>query len=287
MLRTLFLGLTICWLAAVESNAPQVEIRTSLGSITCRLFPAECPETVRTFCDLAEGRRAWKDPASGKEVTRPLYDGLTFHRVIPGFMIQGGDPMGDGRGGPGFSFKDEINAGSLGLDKQLVIQGQGMNPQCGYMMAQFIQAFMEPRFAAHGATTREQRQDALPKVLDELKDVTLQRFYEQLGYVYDSTLPPSHRPVKGMLAMANSGPATNGSQFFILVGDAQHLTGKHTIFGEVVDGQAVADAIAAVPRDEHDKPNAPVTIIGIRMVGSQVPWPGAAPVPAPPAVPAH
>lgn len=278
---------TLLLILAVVINAaedPKVEIRTNLGTIVCRLFAAECPETVRTFCDLAEARRAWTDPRSGQQVQRPFYDGLTFHRVIPGFMIQGGCPLGNGTGSPGFTFADEINAASLGLGKERVIVGDQMNPLCGNMMPQFMRLFFEPRFAKRGATTPEQRQAALPAVLAELKDVSMQQLYEATGYVYNPALPPSHRPVKGSLAMANSGPNTNGSQFFINLGDTPHLTGKHTVFGEVESGKDVVAAIGAVPRGQGDKPTTPVTIIAIRLVGSTVPVPWVAPA-AKPAAP--
>lgn len=281
MRQFILLVLSAAWAAAAD--APRVEIRTSRGTIVCRLYADECPETVRSFTELAEGRKAWTDPATGQPVQRPFYDGLTFHRVIPGFMIQGGCPLGTGTGGPGFQFKDEINAVSLGLDKELVVQGDRMNPLCAYQMQQFMALFFEPRFTARKATTPEQRQAALPAVLDDLKATTVLQFYQALGYAYDPALPPSHRPVKGSLAMANSGPATNGSQFFINLGDTPHLTGKHTVFGEVESGMDVAIAIGAVPRGAGDKPTTPVTITAIRPVGSTVPVPWVAPAPAVPA----
>src|SRR5579875_4058727 len=159
-------------------------IYTSMGNIVCRLFEKEAPKTVANFRGLATGTKAWKDPRTGKLTHRPLYSNTTFHRVIPGFMIQGGDPEGTGEGTPGYEFEDEIS------------------PQ---------RTFDHP----------------------------------------------------GVLAMANSGPNTNGSQFFITVAAAEHLNGHYSVFGEVVSGQDVADAIANVPRDPNDKPLTPVKIIAI------------------------
>lgn len=159
-------------------------IYTSKGDIVCRLFPQEAPKAVANFIGLARGTKPWKDPRTGKTRKTPLYSGTTFHRVIPGFMIQGGDPVGDGTGDPGYEFEDEINP---------------------------ARTFDHP----------------------------------------------------GVLAMANHGKNTNGSQFFITVAPATHLNGNYTVFGEVVSGQDVADAIANVPRDENDKPNEPVTITRI------------------------
>ncbi len=280
-MRIALLALATALLACGET---QVEIRTSMGSITCRLFDAACPVTIRNFCELSEGTRATPDPATGQPTKRPFYDGLTFHRVVPGFMIQGGDPKADGTGGPGFQFKDEINAVSLGLDKEIALQGDQLHPQCAHMGRQFVMTYIEPRLMGKGIgpdSTADQRNAAINALLPQLQTITLMQFYSDMGYHYDATLPASRKPVRGVLAMANSGPDTNGSQFFINLGDTPHLTGKHTVFGEVVSGLDVATAIAAVPRDERDKPREVVRIIGIRPIGSPVAWPGATPGPTP------
>lgn len=161
-------------------------LETSLGSLKIRLFWQEAPYTVQNFVTLAEGSRAWRDPKTGTQVRRPFYEGLTFHRVIPDFMVQGGDPLGNGNGGPGYTFPDEIS------------------------------------------TTR-------------------------------------HFDRAGIVAMANSGPDTNGSQFFILDGAAAQLEGKHTIFGEVIEGLEVVKAMARVPRNSEDVPLEPVVIRKIQI----------------------
>ncbi len=157
-------------------------LKTSEGNIVCRLFETEAPKTVNNFVELAEGKRDWKDNVSGKKGPGPLYNGTIFHRVIPDFMIQGGDPSGTGMGGPGYRFEDETKGSPYRFDK------------------------------------------------------------------------------KGKLAMANAGPNTNGSQFFVTVAATPWLTGNHTIFGEVVEGQDVADKISAVPRGAQDKPKKDVVL---------------------------
>ena len=167
-------------------------LQTSKGEIRIRLFPDHAPKTVENFVGLADGSQVWTDSSTRQKVEgRPLYNGTIFHRVIPGFMIQGGDPEGSGRGGPGYQFKDE--------------------------------------------------------------------FHPEL--VFD-------RPY--LLAMANAGPGTNGSQFFITVGKTPHLNRKHTIFGEVVSGEAVVDAIANAPANRSDRPNQDIVIesIAIERVAS-------------------
>jgi peptidyl-prolyl cis-trans isomerase A (cyclophilin A) len=148
---------------------------TSLGNITCELYPAQAPIAVENFVGLATGAKEWTHPRSHKKTKDPLYNSTIFHRIIPNFMIQGGDPLGQGVGGPGYSFIDELSA-KLAFD----------------------------------------------------------------------------RP--GRLAMANAGPNTNGSQFFITVVETPWLNGKHTIFGQVIEGQEVVDAITKVERDGRDRP---------------------------------
>jgi len=247
--------------AAPSATRPVVIITTSKGDITCELFADQAPQTVANFLGLVTGSKP--DGA-----TRPFYDGLTFHRVIPGFMIQGGDPQGDGSGGPGFAFPDEINAVSLGLDKELALAGpQQLHPHADYMLQQFSAVELRPRLAKRGIgpqTPKAEQDAAVDAVLAELKELTLLQFYSDLGYKYDNTLPPSTRPVKGMLAMANSGPGTNGSQFFINLADTPHLTGKHTVFGRVLRGMNVAEAIAAVPANQQN--NRPVTAVLITAI---------------------
>jgi peptidyl-prolyl cis-trans isomerase A (cyclophilin A) len=158
-------------------------LKTNRGDIVVQLFPDHAPETVRNFVDLAEGTREWTDPNTGAPSHERFYDGLVFHRVIEGFMIQGGDPKGTGSGGPGYQFKDE--------------------------------------------------------------------FHPDLNFA---------KPY--LLAMANAGPGTNGSQFFITVGPTPHLNRKHTIFGEVADqpSRDVVDAIATTSTGRNDRPTDDVVI---------------------------
>jgi len=158
-------------------------LHTTLGDIVIELFPNHAPKTVENFVGLATGSKEWSDPRTGKKSNEKLYDGTIFHRVISGFMIQGGDPLGQGFGGPGYQFADEFH-GELQFDRPYI------------------------------------------------------------------------------LAMANSGPGTNGSQFFITVAATAWLNRKHTIFGEVKDAasQAVVDKIGSTPTGAQDKPVTPVVI---------------------------
>jgi peptidyl-prolyl cis-trans isomerase A (cyclophilin A) len=156
-------------------------LQTNAGPVVIRLFPDHAPKTVRNFVELAEGGKEWTDPRTGRATTDKLYDGSVFHRVIPNFMIQGGDPLGSGRGGPGYQFGDEIHP-----------------------------------------------------------DLRFDRPY--------------------LLAMANAGPGTNGSQFFITTAATPWLNGKHTIFGEVIEGADVVDRISQAKTGSQDRPVEDVVI---------------------------
>ncbi|WP_263409114.1 peptidylprolyl isomerase [Terriglobus tenax] len=189
-----------------KPNGPTAVIDTSMGRLTCQFFQKEAPITVANFIDLANGTKDWADPLSQerKHNTR-FYDGTTFHRVIPRFMIQGGDRAGNGTGDPGFMFNDELTPALT---------------------------FNQP----------------------------------------------------GRLAMANSGPGTNGSQFFVTEAPVMELNGKHTIFGQCdAHSVVVVQTIARVPTNSQDKPLTPVTINKVTIVPEGQPLPPD-PMPAPAAV---
>ena len=254
----------------------RVVITTSMGPVVAELFDDEAPVTVANFLGLAQGEKAFTDPQTNAETKRPFYDGLIFHRVIKGFMIQGGCPLGQGTSGPGYKFKDEINAKSLGLDREMVLVGENLNPLCAYMNQDFMRVVIRPRMEARGITAEsamEQQQKVFDDVLKEARAFSLQDFFEKLGYAYENTLPSSHKPLRGVLAMANSGPGTNGSQFFINLGDTPHLAGKHTVFGKVITGMEIVDAIGNVAVAEGDRPKEPVVIKSIRRENAALPVP--------------
>lgn len=162
--------------------ATYAHFETSLGNFTVELFDTKAPKTVANFVGLAEGTKEWKHPKTHEKSKTPYFDGIVFHRVIKGFVIQGGDPLGVGTGGPGYNFEDEFH-------------------------------------------------------------------------------PDLRHDRAGILSMANAGPNTNGSQFFIVTTEAASwLDGKHTVFGRVTDGMAVVDAISGVDTDGRDKPRTDVVI---------------------------
>jgi len=176
--------------AAKYGTGTYAVFTTNHGAFIARLFEKDAPHTVQNFVGLAEGKKQWKDPKTSRMVRRPYYNNGTFHRIIPNFMVQGGDPLGTGFGGPGFEFPDEIS-------------------------------------------------------------------------------PAHHHDKPGILSMANHGPNTNGGQFFITVAPYPSLDGHYSIFGEIVEGQDVVNAISKVPRSlsgaTKDRPLTPVVLKQVKI----------------------
>jgi cyclophilin family peptidyl-prolyl cis-trans isomerase len=268
----LTVGMMLCILTAgigwtaekKQKENPVYVIQTTLGDIEMELFQDEAPKTVANFIGLAEGTKEFEDSKTHNKVKRPFYDGLIFHRVIKNFMIQGGCPLGNGRGGPGYVFADEIDANALGLDKI-----KAFDPKNGphrYLMIRSEEEFQRNLLAPLFREMNINSQEELDKRKDEfearLKKLTLKEAYENMGYVYSEN-GSKHSPVRGSLAMANAGPNTNGSQFFINLADTEWLVGKHTVFGKVVNGMDVVDKIGEVKVDSQSKPVKDVKIISI------------------------
>lgn len=241
---------------------PVAVMKTSMGEITLELFADEAPKTVNNFLDLAEGRKEFMVAGSNDKATRPYFDGLVFHRIIDNFMIQGGCPLGSGSGGPGYSFEDEINADALGLEKLRVMDEQGAVHQ---WLRRDINNVARKIHGELGIKSQEEFNKRRGEVETRLKGMSVKKAYEYLGYRYDSSRN-SHKPLKGVLAMANSGPNTNGSQFFINLIDTPWLTGKHTVFGKVIGGMDVIEKMGKVEVGQGSKPKKAVKILSIRGV---------------------
>ncbi|AHI04636.1 peptidyl-prolyl cis-trans isomerase [Bdellovibrio bacteriovorus W] len=171
-----------------KGNTMFAVFETSKGNFKVKLLSEKAPKTVENFVGLAEGTKEWTDPKTGEKVKKPFYDGLVFHRVIKDFMIQGGCPLGNGTGGPGYRFEDEFPAGQQKHDKP------------------------------------------------------------------------------GILSMANAGPNTNGSQFFVTTVPTPWLDGRHTVFGEVVEGLEVVTAIEGSKTGPMDRPVEPIVIKHVKIV---------------------
>lgn len=271
-------GMILCMLTANigwageknQEENPVYVIQTTLGDIDVELFWNETPKTAANFIGLADGTKTFKDPGTGKQTKRPYYDGQIFHRVIKDFMIQGGCPLGNGQGGPGYTFADEIDAKAMDLDNIKAFDPKkGPHP---FLMIQtqeqFQQNIVMPLFRAMNIKSQEELDQKKEEFQARLDNLTLKEAYENMGYVY-TDIGSAHPPVRGSLAMANAGPNTNGSQFFINLVDTDWLTGKHTVFGRVVKGMNVVDKIGDVKVDSGSKPVEDVKIISIRRKASK------------------
>ena len=244
---------------------PVLLMKTNFGDLYIEMFPEEAPKTVANFMDLATGKRAFVDHQTKAKVKRPFYDGLKFHRVIKEFMLQGGDPRGNGTGGPGYNFEDEINAESLGLHKLKAIKDGRPHAFLPIRnQSDFQRTLVSPLFRKMGIRSQADLDKRREEVKKRLNDLTLKDAYENMGYRFNEKLT-SRPPQKGALAMANSGPNTNGSQFFINLIDTPWLTGKHTVFGKVVKGMDVVEKIGETPVGTGSIPKKEVRIISIRL----------------------
>lgn len=246
---------------------PLMLLQTNRGDMVVELFPAQAPQTVANFVALAEGNKPFIDPATGQQVQRPYYDGLLIHRVIRGFMIQGGSITGRSTGDPGFSIEDEINAVSLGLDRMPLIDETGHpNPVLGIRdQAGFSRKVLEPLYADMGIDSEAALEARLGEVDDRLRSMSLMDYYGLLGYDYSRRFQ-SRAPVSGVIAMAGGGPDTAGAQFFLTLADAPWLAGKHTVFGRVRAGMEILEAISRVPVDVNNRPLESVTILLVRRI---------------------
>jgi peptidyl-prolyl cis-trans isomerase A (cyclophilin A) len=223
--------------------------------------------------------KEFTDAKTKEKIKKPFYDGLIFHRVIRGFMIQGGCPEGTGRGEPGYRFEDEINAKELGLDKikfpdgfrYLGIRLTKEGKIHAYDNEKFWRFVATPLLVKMGIKNKEELSKRQIEVNNRLRTLTLKECYENQGYQYNENLK-SHHPNKGVLAMANAGPNTNGCQFFIILADTPWLKGKHTVFGKVLKGMDVVEKIGVTPVDKKTaRPTTEVKIISIRLYKERIP----------------
>jgi len=251
----------------VRYDNPVARFNTTMGTFDIELYQHAAPETVANFIGLAEGTKSFIDSDTGAEVKRRYYDGLIFHRVIDGFMIQGGCPLGDGTGGPGYQFADEMSAEPLGLDDIKAMNEQGQPHGWLGLRSQddFNHLIVGPLFQELGINSQEELDANLEEFERRLNDLTLKDVYQNMGYAYRSGIT-SYQPLKGYLAMANRGPNTNGSQFFINLADTPWLTGKHTVFGKVISGLDVVEDIGTVQTNSTDKPNRDIVINSVQIM---------------------
>ncbi|XDD44153.1 peptidylprolyl isomerase [Leptospira sp. WS60.C2] len=215
-----------------EKPAIYAVIQTTQGDLILELYDQAAPKTVQNFIDLAQGEKNFTTEKGSER--RPFYDGLKFHRVIENFMAQGGCPRGDGTGGPGFQFEDEINGKALGLDKLKIKDAPQYQAQ--------LQRAVLSEFNIRSRQEFEEKRTEVEKAYQEAMELPVLEVLHRVGYRYNEVVP-SKKATRGALAMANAGPNTNGSQFFINQVDTPHLDGLHTVFGFLITGYDVLDRI--------------------------------------------
>lgn len=236
-------------------------MKTSKGNIMLELFEAKTPLTVSNFVGLAQGTKEWKDPKTGEMVKRPFYKNLTFHRVIENFMIQGGCPLGNGMGGPGYQFEDECF-------EKIEISGIVSNDEMASaiwadIFAPYIRQHQGPNGPSEFLNKKYQEvmdaKDFKPLYSEDIELYIKESELDSRPYSRGDLI---HEVEYGNLCMANSGPNSNGSQFFIVSKKegTPWLNGKHTVFGRVISGMDVVNAIENTETDANDKPLKPIII---------------------------
>ncbi len=254
-------------LAMEDLQNPLMLISTSQGEIYLELFPREAPNNVANFVALAEGEAEFINPDTGDNIQARYYNGMRFHRVIPGFIIQAGSPSYNSFGEQVELLEDEINADFLGLD-----QISALNPDGSFAeilniesKSDFQQIVLKPLYDKRNITNSTGLLERQQQILDELRQLSVKSVYENQGYRYNPNLSGRHID-RGIVAIANSGPDSNGAEFFISLSEANWLTGKYTVIGKVVEGQDVMDTIGATAIDPEQFSQLSTLIYSVRRV---------------------
>jgi len=243
-LNTAIADTSTALVAMEDSQNPLIRISTSKGEMYLELYPLEAPNNVENFIALAEGEKEFTNLETGEPIQSRYYNGMRFHRVVPGFIIQAGSPAVNPLGLQVSLLNDEINANALGLD-----QIQALNPDGSFAdvlniesKPDFHEEILTPLYSQRNITDVEAALSRQYQVLETLQELSVKSVYENQGYRYDDSL--ESRPIeRGTVALANSGPDSNGSEFFISLTAAEWLWGKYTVIGKVVEGQEVMDSI--------------------------------------------
>ena len=243
-LNTAIADTSTALVAMEDSQNPLIRISTSKGEMYLELYPLEAPNNVENFIALAEGEKEFTNLKTGEPIQSRYYNGMRFHRVVPGFIIQAGSPAINPLGLQVSLLNDEINANALGLD-----QIPALNPDGSFAdvlniesKPDFHEEILTPLYSQRNITDVEAALSRQYQVLETLQELSVKSAYENQGYRYDDSL--ESRPIeRGTVALANSGPDSNGSEFFISLTAAEWLWGKYTVIGKVVEGQEVMDSI--------------------------------------------
>ena len=252
-------------LAMEDPQNHLVRISTSQGEMFLELFPLEAPNNVENFIALADGEKEFTNQSTGEPIQARYYNGMRFHRAVPGFIIQAGSPVNNPLGLQVNLLNDEINANALGLD-----QIPALNPDGSFAdvlniesKQDFHEEILTPLYAQQNITDVEAILNRQYQVLEILQGLSVKSVYENQGYRYDDSLPS--RPIeRGTVAVANSGPDSNGPEFFISLTTAEWLSGKYTVIGKVIEGQEVMDSIGNTAIDPSQFSSLSTLIYSVR-----------------------
>lgn len=256
---------------AMESeDNPLFLLNSSQGAIYIELLPNEAPLNVERFMQLAAGEVEFFDEIANTSFAPRYYDGMRFHRVLPGFIIQAGSPNHHPLGSPDEFLDDEINAFSLGLDRLPVLAEDGsVNPILNVGNQQeFGERVLTPLYRELDIETVEDLEDQQSDIVVNLRGLTVMRLYEHEGFQYQNQYP-TRGITRGTLALANDGPNRNGPEFFIALNNADWLNGRYTVIGRVVEGMEVADRIGNNAVDPQQFDPRSTVIYSVRQMNQQ------------------
>lgn len=243
----LFADSSSALLAMENPSNPLIQISTSRGNVFVELYPEEAPENVARFLGLAAGDIELVDKNTGSVFKPKYYNGMSFHRVIPGLLIQAGSPSYNPLGAPSDLLKDEINADSLGLNTEnILLPDSSTNPILNITSNdEFAKQVLQPLYKDMSIETAQDLLEKEEKITTRLRAMTVKELYQLQGYTYSEA--SFSRPIeRGVLALANIGPNSNGPEFFISMANSEHLTGKYTAIGSVIEGMEVVGEIGSL-----------------------------------------
>ena len=254
-------------LAMENKSNPLILLSTSLGDIYIELLPEEAPNNVMNFLALAHGEIEFTDDSTGNSFYPRYFDGMQFHRVVPGMLIQAGSPHYNPLGMPKRVMADEINADFLELDQQLVMNDLGeLNSLLNiHDKNSFRQELLKPILNHLGINSESEMIERQYEIYDLIANLTLKQAYEIKGYKYTPNVT-TRAITRSIVALANSGPNSNGPEFFIATSDLLWLNGKHTVIGKVLEGMDTVDAIGKTEIDPLDPSRFATLIYSLRSV---------------------
>lgn len=253
--------------AMEDPTNPLILLSTSTGDIYIELLSREAPNNVENFLALAHGEIEFINPNSNTSFQPRYFDGMQFHRVVPGFVVQAGSPYHNPLGRPSNLLSDEINANSLGLDQQQVLDADGnFNSLLNIKNEkEFHEVLLKPLYTNLDIESETEMLDRQFEIFNTLNSLTIKKAYENQGYRYTNEMP-TREITRGIVALANAGPNQNGPEFFIALRYSPWLSGRNTVIGKVIEGMETADAIGNTEIDPVNPSRFATLIYSLRRI---------------------